>query len=211
MDLPHHSCRGRGGPRHMEMGERRECTAAKQMRGVELPLTSSAAGSSAQPARRPTIFMGLFAKARTSLPTACLRWMRRRASANGTTRLFTTISGTTTILRRQSWSRLTTVLSLFPATPSSSSRKWGSRSSWIETPGNRCFRFMRFLFLDSTMAGEEAWPTQPFPLKPRPLVRAVAHRGRSDEHYAGGARIRRQGVQEVHSSGSIYTPPSLQV
>lgn len=61
----------------------------------------------------------------------------------------------------------------------------------------------------SRIPGEEAWPTQPFPLKPPPLVRlslneADLTRVTPESHAAALEQFRK------HETGFIYTPPSLQ-
>lgn len=61
----------------------------------------------------------------------------------------------------------------------------------------------------SKIPGEEAWPTQPFPLKPPPLVRLSLHEADltrvTPESYASALEQFRK-----HETGLIYTPPSLQ-
>jgi len=61
----------------------------------------------------------------------------------------------------------------------------------------------------STVPGEEAWPTQPFPLKPPPLVRLSLDEADltnvTPESYASALAQFRQ-----YQTGFIYTPPSLQ-
>jgi quinoprotein glucose dehydrogenase len=61
----------------------------------------------------------------------------------------------------------------------------------------------------SKIPGEEAWPTQPFPLKPPPLVRLSLHEADltkvTPESYASALEQFRK-----YESGFIYTPPSLQ-
>ena len=61
----------------------------------------------------------------------------------------------------------------------------------------------------SKIPGEEAWPTQPFPLKPPPLVRLSLHEADltqvTPESYASALEQFRK-----HETGFIYTPPSLQ-
>ncbi len=60
----------------------------------------------------------------------------------------------------------------------------------------------------SDIPGEEAWPTQPFPVKPPPLVRqGFAEDDFNDttpEAYAAAAKM-----AEGYSGGPIFTPPSL--
>ncbi|MFC4871879.1 family 16 glycoside hydrolase [Negadavirga shengliensis] len=61
----------------------------------------------------------------------------------------------------------------------------------------------------STVPGEEAWPTQPFPVKPPPLVRISLHE-------ADLTRVTPESYESAleqfkkHGTGFIYTPPSLQ-
>jgi quinoprotein glucose dehydrogenase len=61
----------------------------------------------------------------------------------------------------------------------------------------------------SKIPGEEAWPTQPFPLKPPPLVRLSLHEADltqvTPESYASALEEFRK-----YETGFIYTPPSLQ-
>ena len=61
----------------------------------------------------------------------------------------------------------------------------------------------------SKIPGEAAWPTQPFPLKPPPLVRLSLHEADltqvTPESYASALDQFRK-----HETGFIYTPPSLQ-
>lgn len=61
----------------------------------------------------------------------------------------------------------------------------------------------------STIPGEEAWPTQPFPLKPPPLVRLSLHEADltqvTPESYAAALEQFKK-----YETGFIYTPPSLQ-
>ena len=61
----------------------------------------------------------------------------------------------------------------------------------------------------SRIPGEEAWPTQPFPLKPPPLVRLSLYEGDltqvTPESYASAIE-----QFSKHETGFIYTPPSLQ-
>ena len=61
----------------------------------------------------------------------------------------------------------------------------------------------------STVPGEEAWPTQPIPLKPPPLVRlsldeADLTQVTPESHASALAQFRK------YQTGFIYTPPSLQ-
>jgi mono/diheme cytochrome c family protein len=61
----------------------------------------------------------------------------------------------------------------------------------------------------STVPGESAWPTQPFPLKPRPLVRQSLSEAdltaiTPDAHAYALREFRR------YQAGSIFTPPTLQ-
>jgi len=61
----------------------------------------------------------------------------------------------------------------------------------------------------SRIPGEEAWPTQPFPLKPPPLVRLSLHESdltqvTPESNAAALEQFRR------HETGFIFTPPSLQ-
>ncbi len=61
----------------------------------------------------------------------------------------------------------------------------------------------------STIPGEEAWPTQPFPVKPPPLVRLSLNEAdltqvTPESHAAALAQFRK------YETGFIYTPPSLQ-
>ena len=61
----------------------------------------------------------------------------------------------------------------------------------------------------STIPGEEAWPTQPIPLKPPPLVRlsldeADLTQVTPESHASALAQFRK------YETGFIYTPPSLQ-
>ena len=61
----------------------------------------------------------------------------------------------------------------------------------------------------SDVPGEETWPTQPFPLKPPPLVRlSVTEAGLTNIT----PEARESALREFrkYRSGSIYTPPSLQ-
>jgi quinoprotein glucose dehydrogenase len=60
----------------------------------------------------------------------------------------------------------------------------------------------------STVPGEEAWPTQPFPLKPPPLVRLSLDEAdltavTPESHNAALEQFRK------YETGFIYTPPSL--
>ena len=61
----------------------------------------------------------------------------------------------------------------------------------------------------SKVPGEEAWPTQPFPLKPPPLVRLSLNEADlthvTPESYAAALEQFRK-----YETGFIYTPPSLQ-
>ena len=61
----------------------------------------------------------------------------------------------------------------------------------------------------SKIPGEEAWPTQPFPLKPPPLVRLSLNESdltqvTPESHASALAQFRK------YETGFIYTPPSLQ-
>ncbi|MGC1243522.1 MAG: family 16 glycoside hydrolase [Chryseosolibacter sp.] len=61
----------------------------------------------------------------------------------------------------------------------------------------------------SKIPGEEAWPTQPFPLKPPPLVRLSLHEAdlthvTPESHASALEQFRK------YETGSLYTPPSLQ-
>src|SRR5918997_467696 len=61
----------------------------------------------------------------------------------------------------------------------------------------------------SKIPGEQAWPTQPFPLKPPPLVRLSLHEAdlskvTPESHKAVLEQFKK------HETGFIYTPPSLQ-
>jgi quinoprotein glucose dehydrogenase len=61
----------------------------------------------------------------------------------------------------------------------------------------------------SKIPGEEAWPTQPFPLKPPPLVRLSLHEAdltqvTPESHASALEQFRK------YETGFIYTPPSLQ-
>jgi quinoprotein glucose dehydrogenase len=61
----------------------------------------------------------------------------------------------------------------------------------------------------STVPGEEAWPTQPFPLQPPPLVRLSLDEAdltnvTPESHASALAQFRQ------YQTGFIYTPPSLQ-
>ena len=61
----------------------------------------------------------------------------------------------------------------------------------------------------STIPGEEAWPTQPFPLKPPPLVRMSLHQ--SDlTNITPESREYALTQFKKYKTGYIYTPPSLQ-
>lgn len=61
----------------------------------------------------------------------------------------------------------------------------------------------------STVPGEEAWPTQPFPLKPPPLVRQSLSEA-DLTNITPAAREYALKEFRKYRSGSIYTPPSLQ-
>lgn len=61
----------------------------------------------------------------------------------------------------------------------------------------------------STMPGEEAWPTQPVPLKPPPLVRQSLTEV-DLTNITSSAREYALKEFRKYRSGSIYTPPSLQ-
>lgn len=61
----------------------------------------------------------------------------------------------------------------------------------------------------STVPGEAAWPTQPFPVKPRPLVRqSLTEADLTNITPAARAYALREFAR--YRAGSIYTPPSLQ-
>jgi len=62
----------------------------------------------------------------------------------------------------------------------------------------------------SDVTGETAWPTQPFPVRPRPLM---PHEGLTPETAWGateGDRAECRALAERYRTGPIFTPPSLQ-
>lgn len=61
----------------------------------------------------------------------------------------------------------------------------------------------------SKIPGEEAWPTQPFPLKPPPLVRLSLHAA-DLTNVTPESRASALEQFQKYETGFIYTPPSLQ-
>ena len=93
--------------------------------------------------------------------------------------------------------------------PSSSPPRWATSSSCIATPARRCSRSRSGPSRESTVPGEEASPTQPFPSArarwcPRASPRTTRGGSTPEERESCRARIAR-----LRSEG-IFTPPSLE-
>ena len=61
----------------------------------------------------------------------------------------------------------------------------------------------------SNIPGEQAWPTEPSPLRPPPLNRLAVHE--SDlTRVSPVAYAQAKAMFDLYAKGQIYTPPSLQ-
>ena len=128
------------------------------------------------------------------------RWTLRPASANGTIRLPTMASGTTTFLARRSFS----TRSERPPR----SRRWRCRpnrhfcSCWIAPPGND-LADRGTAGPQSTVPRERTSPTQPFPTRPPPSIARGSAR-RSDRLHAGPARGRTGPREALQARADLY-------